>query len=394
MKNAFTRRLMQGLMLSCSLFTIACNENGMPLAGSPEELETISQELRRTPWTHVDIGSAAGGFVTDGFTCNAGNDIAPTCGANTSNVNLTWVAPVSGTYTFTTAGATYDTVLQVNKIIRTSSSPVLSSAACNDDAPGTAIGDSSVTLTAVAGEEYLITVDGWGCGYFKLNISAPSCSSPPGACWAGTGTWNRHTNSCDYAPVARGTTCDDGNASTINDSCNGAGVCQGVSSSCTATVACGGFECGGAVPAGTPHVQLYGGNNSLSPWSIRGHGVDKLNSSYFSSKDGVVSLDMNAAERASLSQDIATTPGQYYEVTFWVLWNTYPGPASLVVEAAGKQQLYGWTIPNQSEPAIGWMKYTFGFTANASTTTLSFHSSVPGTIGARLDAVSIACAVP
>jgi hypothetical protein len=122
--------------------------------------------------------------------------------------------------------------------------------------------------------------------------------------------------------------------------------------------------------------------------------VDKLNSSFYYSKDGVVSLDMNAAERASLSQYIATTPGQYYEVTFWVLWNTYPGPASLVVEAAGKQQLYGWTIPNQSEPDIGWMKYTFAFTATSSSTLLSFHSSVPGTIGARLDAISIACAVP
>jgi hypothetical protein len=61
MKHSFTRRLMQGPLLSCSLFTLACNESGAPL--SAEQLETASQELRRAPWPHVDIGSAAGGYI-------------------------------------------------------------------------------------------------------------------------------------------------------------------------------------------------------------------------------------------------------------------------------------------------------------------------------------------
>jgi hypothetical protein len=392
MKHAFTRRLMAALMLSSSLLSSACVENGAPLSSEPESLATATQELRKVPLTHVDLGSAAGGAVTEGYTCGASNDVVPTCGPNSPNVNLGWTAPVSGTYTFTTVGSSFDTILQVSKVLRTSSPPAVNAVACNDDAPSSAMGESSVTLTAVAGEEYLISVDGWGCGSFKLNISAPACNTPPGQCSAATGTWDRGTSSCVYAPLAQGTPCNDGNASTVNDSCNGAGMCQGVSASCSATVACGDFECGGPVPAGSDFTILYGGNTSLSPWTIRGDGVDKLNGSVYYAKNGAVSLDMNARERGSISQNITTTPGQNYVVSFWVLWNTYPGPASLVVEAAGKQQLYGWTIPNQSEPQIGWMQYTFAFTANSSSTLLSFHSPVPGYIGARLDAISIACA--
>jgi hypothetical protein len=392
MKHAFTRRLMAALMLSGSLISSACVESGAPSSSEAESLATATQELRKVPLTHVDLGSSAGGVVTDGYTCGASNDIAPSCGPNSANVNLGWTAPVSGTYTITTVGSSFDTVLQVGKVQRTSYPPPLNPVACNDDSATAVNGESSVTLTAVAGEEFIFSVDGWGCGYFKLNISAPACNTQPGQCSAASGTWDRATNACVYAPLAQGTACDDGNASTINDSCNGAGACQGVSSSCTATIGCGDFECAGAVPAGSQFTILYGGNTSLSPWTIRGDGVDKLNGSYYYAKDGVVSLDMNARERGSISQTIATTPGQNYVVSFWVLWNTYPGPASLVVEAAGKQQLYGWTIPNQSEPTIGWMPYTFAFTANSTSTLLSFNSPVPGYIGARLDSISIACA--
>lgn len=393
MKHAFSRRLMAALMVSGSLFSSACTQSGDPLANEAASLQTATQELRKVPLTHVDLRSDAGGLVTDGYTCGAANDVAPTCGSNSPNVNLGWTAPVSGTYTFSTAGSAFDTVLQVMKVNRTSSPPTLSAVACNDDSATSVNGESEMTLTAVAGEEYIISVDGWGCGYFKFNISTPACNTPPGQCSAATGTWNRGTSSCDYAPLAQGTACNDGNASTVNDECNGAGTCQGAPASCSATVACGDFECGGPVPSGDFTI-LPGGNTSLYPWTIRGDGVDKLNGSVYYAKNGAVSLDMNARERGSISQTIATTPGQNYVVTFWVLWNTYPGPASLVVEAAGRQQLYGWTIPNQSEPAIGWMQYKFPFQANSSSTLLSFNSPVPGTIGARLDAISIACAAP
>jgi hypothetical protein len=251
-----------------------------------------------------------------------------------------------------------------------------------------------VTLTANAGEEFLLTVDGWGCGFFKLDISAPACNTPPGQCHAGTGTWNRTTHSCDYAPLAAGVTCDDGNANTSAESCDGAGACTGISTACLAsppTIACGGFECGGPATPGQHFDILYGGNTSLWPWVIRGDGVDKMNGTYYAAQDGVVSLDMNARERGSVSQSFATVAGQKYVLTFWVQWNTHPGPASLVVEAADTQRVYGLTTPNMSYPDVDWEKKTFEFTANSSTTKLSFHSPVPGYIGARLDAISIAC---
>lgn len=389
MKHSFTHRLLAGLTLSSGLLFSACTDMA---PAEPAPLATQSQELTKLTWAHVDLGKAAGGLVTDGYTCNAGNDIAPTCGPNSANVNLGWTAPITGTYTFSTAGSKFDTVLQVHRVtVNSSGVKVPTSVACNDDSATSVFGESSVTITANAGEEYLITVDGWGCGYFKLDISAPACNTPPGQCHAGTGTWNRASNSCDYALQPKGATCSDGDSGTVGDSCDGAGACTGIPASCSATIQCGDFECGGPVAAGSSFAILYGGNTSLSPWTIRGDGVDKLNHSTYAAQGGVVSLDMNARERGSISQNITTTPGQKYVVSFWVQWNTYGDPSSLVVEAGQTQQLYGWTLPNQSYPVVNWMPYTFEFTATSTTTKLSFNSARPGTIGALLDSVSIAC---
>ena len=79
-----------------------------------------------------------------------------------------WSAPYSGTFTFTTFGSSYDTVLSV---FNRSNSAAM---ACNDDFGGTL--QSSVTLSVLAGQQVGIVVDGYGgaCGSFSLNISAVS----------------------------------------------------------------------------------------------------------------------------------------------------------------------------------------------------------------------------
>jgi hypothetical protein len=57
-----------------------------------------------------------------------------------------------------------------------------------------------------------------------------SCNSAPGPCYEAAGTCA--IGVCSYAPKASGATCDDGNACTGADECNGAGVCAGTATSC------------------------------------------------------------------------------------------------------------------------------------------------------------------
>ncbi|RKI23039.1 hypothetical protein D7Y27_43190, partial [Corallococcus sp. AB004] len=63
-----------------------------------------------------------------------------------------------------------------------------------------------------------------------------TCSSPPSQCFEAAGTCSE--GACSYAPKATGTACDDGNGGTINDVCSGAGVCAGVPACTTPPDAC------------------------------------------------------------------------------------------------------------------------------------------------------------
>jgi hypothetical protein len=64
--------------------------------------------------------------------------------------------------------------------------------------------------------------------------NAVSCTSPPDACHTATGaTCNTSTGACTYPAVTNGTSCSDGNACTLADTCQ-AGVCtSGAPVSCT-----------------------------------------------------------------------------------------------------------------------------------------------------------------
>jgi hypothetical protein len=107
-----------------------------------------------------------GSPVVQGDTCGAGNHFWSGCGSNGAHDRVYyWTAPSSGSFTFTTAGSSYDTVLQVMDQAQSVS------LGCNDDANGTL--QSSLTLNLSAGQKITLVVDGYSgwCGSFKLNIS-------------------------------------------------------------------------------------------------------------------------------------------------------------------------------------------------------------------------------
>ena len=54
-----------------------------------------------------------------------------------------------------------------------------------------------------------------------------TCSDTSDVCYKPTGTCNTSTGACEYQPQPRFTPCDDGSGCTNNDSCNGSGLCRG-----------------------------------------------------------------------------------------------------------------------------------------------------------------------
>ncbi|MEZ4321443.1 MAG: hypothetical protein R3F61_28485 [Myxococcota bacterium] len=120
-----------------------------------------------------DLGSAVGEDVAAlvdgvGNTCGRFDDFDGACAFSYAHdVAFRWVAPADGSYRIDTRGSLFDTVLSVREPCTD-----LFLIECNDDTFGLR---SRVFLDAVAGEEYLIVVDGFGsnCGLYQLNITAP-----------------------------------------------------------------------------------------------------------------------------------------------------------------------------------------------------------------------------
>ncbi len=78
--------------------------------------------------------------------------------AGGASVWFAWTAPASGSFTFTTQGSSFDTLLAV---YQGGSVQSLTTVASNND-DGTAGGASSVTVSATAGQTYWVAVDGNG----------------------------------------------------------------------------------------------------------------------------------------------------------------------------------------------------------------------------------------
>jgi hypothetical protein len=89
------------------------------------------------------------------------------------------------------------------------------------------------------------TVDSCSGGMCVGGSDVP-CNSPPGQCYQAAGTCNTGNGSCAYAPLASGATCNDGNACTRTDRCNGTGGCAGTAYSCNDNNRCTQDTCDGA----------------------------------------------------------------------------------------------------------------------------------------------------
>ncbi len=168
----------------------------------------------------------------------------------------------------------------------------------------------------------------------------------------------------------------------------------------------GSFEEGASFNGG--FLEVPAGGSSITSWTVGGGGVDYIGS-YWDAQDQDRSIDLNRLTFGSLFQDIATTAGTKYEISFWMSGNpdinapsvpTYALRATLIDVVNGGSTILttqdaSYTNGSHSHGNMMWTKFTFDFTATSALTRLNFEGiAPPGAYGAALDNVSMTEVVP
>jgi len=255
MNESVSRMRCVALTVLCGWMWLSCAP-GVTYEPAPEPGVSTSALHGPITSSYIDIRLRTGSGVSIGSTCGAANEVTPTCGGSyASDFSYYWIAPYDGAFTFSTVGerTQFNTVLQVTDW--GSGTPL----GCNDDAAGST--QSSVTVNLAAGQEIRVAVDGQGgaCGRFQLNISGAKsacgpCNTPPTSCHERDGACMGTT--CVYSLKTVGASCDDGDACTTRDACNGSGTCLGTAIACDSPGLC---QEAGTCVNGTCHY-------SPAPW--------------------------------------------------------------------------------------------------------------------------------
>ncbi len=142
-------------------------------------------------------------------------------------------------------------------------------------------------------------------------------------------------------------------------------------------------------------------STSISGWSVTTGSVDYING-LWSASDGARSIDLNGMQAGTVAQTLATSPGSTYVVYFDLSGNPDTRPVGDALWSPSKKvvavQATGATAKNYSYNTAGmgntradmrWVPQTYTFVATATSTTLSFKSTVQGAFGPAIDNVVI-----
>ncbi len=166
-------------------------------------------------------------------TAEAG-DVAGTCTAGTfASMWWAFTAPHTGTFTASTCGSSYDTVLNVFS----GSCAALASVGCNDDTCGLQSTISNLAFTA--GQTYLIRVGSFSTATGTINLIV-TANNPAGSCCNVSACTATDSLACAGTFTAAGT-CTPNPCPQPGTCCDTAGVCSFVlQASCTGTFTVGG----------------------------------------------------------------------------------------------------------------------------------------------------------
>jgi hypothetical protein len=162
-------------------------------------------------------------------------------------------------------------------------------------------------------------------------------------------------------------------------------------------------------PAAIGFTQYFGGQ-TMGPWQVLGVDILQLASEhaegsgpqlYFNAQAGSAAIDLsgngNSGPTDGISQAIATTAGETYNLSFYVGNQTGTGsfgplymlPSTVDVQIDGGAR-QSFTNANTISNGIQWTRFNTTFTATSGSTTIAFLNGTPvGDNYAGLDNVSV-----
>jgi choice-of-anchor C domain-containing protein len=149
----------------------------------------------------------------------------------------------------------------------------------------------------------------------------------------------------------------------------------------------GGFEAGTV----SNYLQVNAFNNtSIQGWAVNMGSVDLIGT-YWVSSEGNHSIDLSGANAGSMSQTFPTTSGATYKVSFVMAGNPDGGNVvkNMDVDVGASPILFTFDTSSYNVNNMGWVPNSFNFTANNSTTTLTFTSRDNSWYGPALDNVIV-----
>jgi choice-of-anchor C domain-containing protein len=154
----------------------------------------------------------------------------------------------------------------------------------------------------------------------------------------------------------------------------------------------GSFETGTYVENGPGFEMLPAGSAEITGWTVSSGSIDWIGG-LWQAQDGSKSLDLDGDAPGAISQDLATTIGDSYVVSFYLSGNSNGGQAvkTLIVSATGTAPAtYTFDASAISNSAMGWRQEGYSFVATSATTTLTFASGdTAGAFGPALDNVVV-----
>ena len=132
-------------------------------------------------------------------------------------------------------------------------------------------------------------------------------------------------------------------------------------------------------------------NSQITGWTVSGGNIDYIGT-YWQAAQGNRSIDLAGDTLGTIRQTFDTQVGWLYTVQFAMAGNTDgdPAPKLLKVVAGDEDGQFSFDQSGKSRSNMGWLDYSFQFTADTAQTTLSF-SALNGACcyGAALDNVRI-----
>jgi choice-of-anchor C domain-containing protein len=147
-----------------------------------------------------------------------------------------------------------------------------------------------------------------------------------------------------------------------------------------------------ALPPGTGFSEILAGG-VLPGWTVGGDGIDLIRD-FWQPSAGAQSIDLSRLTAGTISQTVATTPFQVYNLIFDMAGNPDSGDPFKdmqvgITNSTQPSSLQTFNITGFSRSDMGWSQRTIAFVALSNTTTISFTSLENNAFGPALDNVRL-----